>query len=242
MTQSNIEASALEDMLSALAKIIAYGLSYEQRTAVLRGYDLRLSNTQRPDEFRVFHALKSLASTSQPLEYVRDLLHRIEGTRSFYQNVGPELDRLRYLVAKHLLPQQEELTPPYVFVLLPFKEEFLATFESVIRPCLQDLGCAAEHAKDIATVGSIIEVIFLQISKAAFLVADTTGSNPNVFYEIGYAHALGKKVLLLTQDTAKIPFDIGGLKHIHYHPGSPHTLQRDLRRYAEVLCKQLKSP
>jgi hypothetical protein len=63
--------------------------------------------------------------------------------------------------------------------------------------------------------GGILDRIFNQISKADAIIADMTGRNPNVFYEVGYAHALGKVVLLLTQNVDDIPFD---LKH------RPHTV------------------
>src|SRR6266567_199902 len=238
MTRPIIEIDELQEILSVLAKIIAKGLSSEQRTTVLDTYPLRLTGSQSADEYRVFNALQELNATSGSLDYILDLLRRIEGTRSFYQDVGPELDRLRYLATKHLLPRKAGHRTLYVFAMLPFRPDFLAVFESGIRPCLQELGCVVEHAQDIATVDSIIQLIFAQISKADFLVADTTGSNPNVFYEIGYAHALGKKVLLLTQDTKKIPFDIGGLKHILYQPDGLNALRRDLARHAEVLCKE----
>lgn len=236
----SIEIDVLQEMLSVLAKILAKGLSGEQRVAVLRGYNLGLTNSQFGDEYKVFHALQQLHGESNSLDYIQDILGRIEGTRSFYQNVGPELDRLRYLTSKNASAKVPEAHVPYVFAMLPFKPEFLAVFESSIRPCLEELGCRVEHALDLATVDSIVEAIFAQISKADFLVADTTGSNPNVFYEIGYAHALGKKVLLLTQDTTKIPFDIGGVKHIRYKPDSLNALGRDLRRHAVVLCEQLR--
>ena len=59
-------------------------------------------------------------------------------------------------------------------------------------------------------VEGILERVFNQISKADVIVADMTGRNPNVFYEAGYAHALNKVVVLVTQKTDDIPFD---LKH-----------------------------
>jgi hypothetical protein len=58
--------------------------------------------------------------------------------------------------------------------------------------------------------------IWERINRARFLIADLTGQNPNVFYELGIAHALGKDVLLLTQDMAHVPFDLKGLRCILY--------------------------
>src|SRR5215467_11752121 len=58
--------------------------------------------------------------------------------------------------------------------------------------------------------------IYNQINKADVLVADMTGRNANVFYEVGYAHALGKIVLLLTKNADDIPFDLKHYQHIVY--------------------------
>lgn len=62
----------------------------------------------------------------------------------------------------------------------------------------------------------MLDRIFNQISKADIVVADMTGRNPNVFYEVGYAHALGKMVILVTQSSDDIPFDLKHHQHLVY--------------------------
>jgi len=124
-----------------------------------------------------------------------------------------------------------------VFVLMPFRDEHYAIYERAIKPTLEELGCLVEHAKDANTVERIVDAIFTQIARAKFLIADTTGKNPNVFYEVGYAHALGKKVILIVQDTQDIPFDVAGLRHIPYKPKSLHALSLDLKATAEGLLQ-----
>jgi Nucleoside 2-deoxyribosyltransferase len=73
----------------------------------------------------------------------------------------------------------------------------------------------------------ILDRIFNQISKADVIVADMTGRNPNVFYEVGYAHALGKIVILLTQNTDDIPFDLKHRQHTVYG-GKIEVLRKEL--------------
>jgi hypothetical protein len=184
------------------------------------------------DEFSFYRALLDAYESNKNLDYVLDLTLRIEGTRSFYQDVGPDLDRLRYLISAYKIGAQAEPAKPYVFVLMPFRDEHLALYERAIKPTLEELGCTVEHAKDVNTVERIVDSIFSQIQRAHFLVADTTGRNPNVFYELGYAHALGKKVILLVQDTHDIPFDVAGLRHIAYKPRQVYALSQDLRAVA----------
>ena len=65
----------------------------------------------------------------------------------------------------------------------------------------------------------MLERIYNQIAKADLIVADLTGRNPNVFYETGYAHALGKRVILLTRNSKDIPFDPSKIFHMIYSEG-----------------------
>jgi hypothetical protein len=104
---------------------------------------------------------------------------------------------------------------PFVFVLMPFDSSFNDIYKFGIKGAADDVGAYAERVDEQMYSGGILDRIFNQISKADAIIADMTGRNPNVFYEVGYAHALGKVVLLLTQNVDDIPFD---LKH------RPHTV------------------
>lgn len=63
---------------------------------------------------------------------------------------------------------------------------------------------------------NILEDIWIAINESSLIIADITSRNPNVFYEIGIAHTLGKKVILLTQKVTDIPFDFKNYRHIIY--------------------------
>ncbi|MCG3140155.1 MAG: hypothetical protein HDKAJFGB_01153 [Anaerolineae bacterium] len=231
------ELEHVQSILSVLAQILARGLTGEQRDTVLRGMPVVLGK-RNGDEFSFYRALLDTYEARQELDFVVDLTRRIEGTRSFYQDVGPDLDRLRFLLSKHQQQMRHNQTKPFVFVLMPFRQEHFAIYERAIKPTLENLSCRVEHAKDAHTVERIVEMIFTQIARARFIVADTSGKNPNVFYEIGYAHALGKKVILLVQETQDIPFDIAGLRHIQYKPHALNALAVDLRATAQALLRE----
>ncbi|MDQ3818776.1 MAG: nucleoside 2-deoxyribosyltransferase, partial [Acidobacteriota bacterium] len=87
---------------------------------------------------------------------------------------------------------------PFIFVLMPFDEQFSDIYKFGIKGAADDVGAYAERVDEQIFTEGILDRIFNQISKADIVVADMTGRNPNVFYEVGYAHALGKKVILLT--------------------------------------------
>ena len=108
---------------------------------------------------------------------------------------------------------------PFVFVLMPFNEDFDDIYKLGIKEAAKEVGAYAERVDEQIFNEGILERIFNQISKADVIVADMTGRNPNVFYEVGYAHALGKIVLLLTQKADDIPFDLKHKQHIVYGNG-----------------------
>lgn len=121
---------------------------------------------------------------------------------------------------------------PFCFVLMPFDDAFDDTYELGIKEACNKAGAYCERVDEQLYEGSIVERIYNQIDKADFIIADMTGRNPNVFYEAGYAHALGKRVVLLTKNADDIPFDLKHYPHIVYE--GKLTLLRD------KLVKQIK--
>jgi hypothetical protein len=86
----------------------------------------------------------------------------------------------------------------------------------------ENFGC--EVTGDLGTPGNIMEQVWQGIRGADVIVADITGHNPNVFYEIGLAHALGKEVIIISQEEAS-PFDIQSSRRITYNPAEPEELK-----------------
>lgn len=105
---------------------------------------------------------------------------------------------------------------PFAFVIMPFLKEFDDIYQLGIKPSCEKSGAYAERVDEQIFHESILQRIYNQISKADVIIADMTGRNPNVFYEAGYAHALGKPVILLTQAAEDIPFDLKHYPHIVY--------------------------
>jgi hypothetical protein len=99
---------------------------------------------------------------------------------------------------------------------MPIHPEFDDIYKFGIKGAAGDAGAYAERLDDQIFQEGMLERIFNQISKADVIVADMTGRNPNVFYEVGYAHALDKIVILLTQKSDDIPFDLQHRQHIVY--------------------------
>ena len=102
------------------------------------------------------------------------------------------------------------------FVLMPFDEKFTPIYENIIKTVVESAGLECKRADEIFGIKPIIEDIWEYIQKARILIADLTRRNPNVFYELGIAHAINKDVILITQDLKDLPFDLKHYRCIVY--------------------------
>lgn len=110
----------------------------------------------------------------------------------------------------------EKNTDLFAFVLMPFRSEFDDVYKLGIKETAAEVGILAERVDEQLYREGILERIYRQIEVADLIVADMSGQNPNVFYEVGYAHAKGKLCILMTKDTKDIPFDLAHHRHVVY--------------------------
>tara|TARA_Y100000815_G_C13273499_1_gene474015 strand:- start:335 stop:1081 length:747 start_codon:yes stop_codon:yes gene_type:complete len=101
-----------------------------------------------------------------------------------------------------------------IAVMTPFAPGFEPVFDT-IRLAASASGYKVLRAKDIWEHSAVIQDVFSLIFRSHIVVCDFSGKNPNVFYEAGIAHTLGKHVVPITQSSADIPFD---LQHHRYYP------------------------
>ena len=102
------------------------------------------------------------------------------------------------------------------FVLMPFGEKFDDIYRNLIRPAVIQVGLNPLRADEILTPGSIVEQIRSAIQQSKVCIADLTGRNSNVFYELGIAQTLAKPIILLSQDISDVPFDVRHLRIVTY--------------------------
>ncbi len=113
------------------------------------------------------------------------------------------------------IPEHENIEPALASAMMPFDAGFTPVYES-IRQAAASAGLRCRRADDIWENAAIIQDVVALIDRSRVVVCDCTGRNPNVFYEAGIAHTLGRDVILITQSEHDIPFDLRHLRYIRY--------------------------
>lgn len=105
-----------------------------------------------------------------------------------------------------------------VFMVMPFSPDLESVYRCHIKKIVNRLGLTIKRGDDFFTTRSIINNIRDAIHSCKLVIADCTHRNPNVFYEIGIAHAIGRPVILMVSKQEDIPFDIAYVRTIIYDP------------------------
>jgi len=103
-----------------------------------------------------------------------------------------------------------------IFVLMPFSDSLKPVFDDHISHVSTMLDLTVARADNFFTNQSIMSDIWSGICSTQLIVADCTGRNTNVFYEVGLSHSIGKPVILITQKTEDVPFDLRHIRYICY--------------------------
>lgn len=128
------------------------------------------------------------------------------------------------------------------FVIMPFRALFESQYERVVRPAVEAAGLACVRGNEIYAEQSIIQDIWRSIRRSRVIVAELSGRNPNVMYEIGLAHAIGKPIVLLTREQEDVPFDLRSLRYLYYDPNDPFWGDNLRRELTDVLQRVLETP
>lgn len=112
------------------------------------------------------------------------------------------------------------------FVMMPFGQWYDLYYKEIYVPAIKEAGFEPVRADELFSSGSVVEQIWEQIDKAKVLLADLTGKNPNVFYELGLAHADCKAVVFTSGVLDDVPFDLRHLRVIIYDIREPNWNQK----------------
>jgi hypothetical protein len=127
--------------------------------------------------------------------------------------------------------------PGELFVVMEFAEPYKQLYEEVIQPVAKSFGLRAYHAGEVFGPGMILQDIAQGIIDAKVVIAEITPANQNVFYELGYSHALGKPTILLARRDKQLPFDISGYRVLFYENtiGGKKQIEDGLSKHLEAI-------
>jgi hypothetical protein len=119
---------------------------------------------------------------------------------------------------------------PYCFLICSFADdpELLAARAQGINPATRCFGFPTYRVDEIPAPDNVIEATRRHIADADFVIADLTGQKPNCYYEVGYAHALGRPVIHIMRSTEEPQFNVAGLQFVKYR--DPQHLREQLTR------------
>lgn len=105
--------------------------------------------------------------------------------------------------------------PSLVSIMMPFAAEFDPVY-AVIQSAVKSLGLEPMRADNFWEHHYVIQDIVNLIARARVVICDLSSRNPNVFYEAGIAHTLGKEVILIAQSQDDVPFDLSHIRYVKY--------------------------
>ncbi len=155
-------------------------------------------------------------------------------------NVRKSQLKLALQSEKEILVKNFKVTTikPKAFIVMQFSDEYNQLYEEVIKPVCESKGIVCERADEYYTTNMIIDDIIKSIKESSLIIADITPDNPNVFYEVGYSHAIDKPTILLCdKKRSKLPFDLTSFRTLFYEnsiAGKTQVEQR-LRKYLDNL-------
>jgi hypothetical protein len=128
-------------------------------------------------------------------------------TQEMYREAISLIESGKYCELRDLIVQQ--VRGKESFFICPFdNKEIDHNYEFVIKPCVEKHQFSIQRADEITHTQTITETIISAINKARFIIADLTEAKPNCYYEVGYAHAVGKPVIIIAKNGTARHFDL----------------------------------
>jgi nucleoside 2-deoxyribosyltransferase len=122
------------------------------------------------------------------------------------------------------------------FVLMPFNDKLREVYDKAIKPACVKAGFESRRVDELKGTFNINRKIIEHIFSSDAIVADLTGWNPNVFYEMGVAHAIDNKTIMIIQEKENLPFDVSAYRSVLYD----HT-EAGLEKLSENITESLMS-
>lgn len=131
------------------------------------------------------------------------------------------------------------IEPALCFVLMEFTSPYNEIYDTLIRPTVEQEGFRCLKSDDIFSTTSVIEDIWSNINKAILIIAEISSNNPNVMYELGICHTVGKNVMMITQKPDEIPFNFRHMRCYPYENDIPGS--KELRKNIKSVIQHIRA-
>lgn len=164
--------------------------------------------------YKTVHNLNSTEHSFIPKEFDDPIFYKNSCTRELINEVR---ERSMSPQAKSLLQKALAIPEDKVFVIMKFKDDMLnSAYEGAIKPIIEGMGLRCVRIDEIQDAGIITSEVLEEIATSRYILADLTGSRPNCYYETGFAHALGKELILTINSNEEIHFDLSIYRFIQW--------------------------
>ncbi len=128
---------------------------------------------------------------------------------------------------------------PKAFVIMQFTPPYNELHEEVIKKVCDEFKIQAVRADDTFGPGLIIADIIKDLYESLIVIAEISPSNPNVYYELGYAHAINKPTILIAEKGTKLPFDVSPFRTLFYENSiaGKNKVEMGLRKHINAILK-----
>jgi hypothetical protein len=202
--------SALVALMTTL--ILAMNTVYRNRESRYENETHRavLSAIRESYEAQISKLTKEMTATGDRWRDANHLLLSAQKTAEQDKTLGT-VPKSNFLISRNLKPEDYEVDPKLIMVLTPFSEGEMEAFEIIKETCTRN-GFRCVRGDEDYTASDILSHVVRLIAKSRIVIANISSRNPNVFYELGIAHAMDKQTILVSKKMEGVPFDVSSFR------------------------------
>jgi hypothetical protein len=194
-----------------------------------REFHSKYSENRLDLERKIADLSRELARTPRDFEQVNHLL--ISGQERNRGSTNKAIDTAKFLGSLSVDKNAMKIDSKLVFVLTPFHPSEERTYAAIVQ-ALTKIGVRVMRGDETQARGDVLSHILAQMISARLVIANVSSRNPNVMYELGIAHALGKDVVIIANSGADLPFDVNSRRILFYkdHDDLVESLRTEIAR------------
>lgn len=195
-------------LLAGMAGFIFFTIERTKKNReLLKQSKAELSYMREYFESKIYELNDQLMSNNERWKEVNHLLLNYNPTlnNDYVKPIKPVLSNFFKEIG--INENDIELDRKLVFVLTPFHEDKQSVYEVIYNSCSK-IGLKCQRGDEEFIGGNVFRYILEKMLSARLIIANIDGRNPNVMYELGIAHAIGKPTILISHHLSEIPFDV----------------------------------